>query len=220
MEARGDVRFRNPKRIVEELHDLVMKGITTFHLCDTAFNQDLDHCDAVLDEMIMHGPEISWALYLKSEPYSDDLFRKLKQSGASMVTLSLPTGPNGLDHAAEQVRLARRHGLKMAVDLLTGFPGETVESVITTIERLREIRPETVGIMSTLRLYPHLPVTRQITGSEEHRSNIFGEVEDNPDLIRPVFYEWLSVDMLREIIGDDPLFKIEGFERTSNYERI
>lgn len=220
MEARGAVMFRNPKRIVEELHDLASKGVTTFHLCDTAFNQDLDHCNAVLDEMIEHGPDISWALYLKSEPYSDELFRKLKQCGASMVTLSLPTGPNGLDHAAEQVRLARRHGLKMAVDLLMGFPGQTVESVTRTIERLREIQPETVGIMSTIRLYPHLPVTKQIISSKQHRENIFGETDGNPDFIRPVFYEWLSADMLRDIIGDDPLFKIEGFERTSNYERI
>jgi len=220
MEARGNVRVRNPIRIGEELHDLAAKGVTTFHLCDTAFNQDLDHCNAVLDEMIANGPEISWALYLKSAPYSDELFHKLKQSGVSMVTLSLPTGPDGLDHAAEQVRLARKHGLKMAVDLLTGFPNETVESVTETIEQFREIRPETVGVMSTLRLYPHLPVTKRIAGSEKHRAVMSGEIEDNPDFIRPVFYEWLSVDKLREIIGDDPLFKIEGFERTSNYERI
>ncbi len=220
MEARSAVIFRNPKRVVDELHDLAGKGVATFHLCDTAFNQNLEHCNAVLDEMIEHAPDISWALYLKSEPYSDEMFRKLKQSGASLVTLSLPTGPNGLDHAAEQVRIARRHGLKMAVDLLTGFPGETIESVRNTIGRLRKIRPETVGVMSTLRLYPHLPVTQQITSSEQHRKHMFGEADNNPDFIRPVFYEWLSVDMLREIIGDDPLFKIEGFERTSNYERI
>ena len=96
MEARGAVRFRNPRRIMEELHDLAAKGVTTFHLCDTAFNQDLGHCNAVLDEMIANGPDISWALYMKSAPYSDDLFRKLKESGANMVTLSLPTGPDGL----------------------------------------------------------------------------------------------------------------------------
>ena len=108
----------------------------------------------------------------------------------------------------------------MAVDLLTGFPGETIESVRNTIERLREIGPETVGIISTLRLYPHLPVAKLIAGSEKHRAYMSGEIDGNPDFIRPVFYEWLSVDMLRKIIGDDPLFKIEGFERTSNYERI
>ena len=39
-------------------------------------------------------------------------------------------------------------------------------------------------------------------------------------MIRPVFYNSITMDMLKELIGDDPLFKIEGFERTSNYERL
>jgi hypothetical protein len=30
----------------------------------------------------------------------------------------------------------------------------------------------------------------------------------------------LSVDALKDIISGDRLFKIEGFERTTNYERL
>ncbi len=34
------------------------------------------------------------------------------------------------------------------------------------------------------------------------------------------FYNLIPVDTIKELVGDDPLYKIEGFERTSNYERL
>ncbi len=156
---------------------------------------------------------------MKSSPYDEDLFRLLAQSGAYLITLSIPTGENGLAHARKITRLAKKYGIKIAVDMLVGFPGETLESVKRKIETLRDIRPDTAGIHSSLRLYPG-ELSRSIFESEDYRNYLSGAVNDNPDLIRPVFYSHINVDNLRDIIGDDPLFKIEGFERTSNYERL
>ena len=219
-EGNSRVLCRDPECIVEELKDLADRGFTTFHLCDTEFNQNLSHSTTFLETLIKKGPGIKWALYMKSSPYDDNLFRLLKKSGAELITLSLPTGTNRFEHAMEQCRLAEKHGLKLAVDLLLGFPGETIDFVKRTIETLRKIRPDTVGVNSTIRLTPGLEVTRTVTGYSEYRKHMLGAVDDNPHFIRPVFYNHLSVDTLRGIIGDDPLFKIEGFERTSNYERL
>ncbi len=219
-EGNGQVISRNPECIVEDLRDLADMGFTSFHLCDTEFNQDLSHCKAFLERLIRKGPEITWVLYMKSFPYDDELFRFLKKSGADLITLSIPTGSDWLKHVAEQCRLAKKHGIKLAVDLLLGFPGETIEFAKRTIEALRKIRPDTVGVNSTIRLNPGLAITHKVTGSSEYQKHMFGAVTDNPYFIRPVFYNHLSVETLREIIGEDPLFKIEGFERTSNYERL
>lgn len=219
-EGRGRVLFKNPERVVDELWQLARQGFTEFHLCDTEFNQDLAHCRNFLEVLVEKGPEIRWALYLKSAPWDADLFRLLRASGAHLVTLSLPTGPDGLEHAREIKRLTEKNGLRLAVDYLCGFPGDTVESVRRDIGILREIAPDTVGVNSTLRLYSGLAVTEKIIGAPEMRAHLSGALESNPNFIRPVFYTHITVDMLREIIGDDPRFHIEGFERTSNYERL
>lgn len=220
MERKKKLIFRSPDAIVRELAELAERGFTSFHLCDTEFNQDLGHCTAFLETLIHKGPSISWVLYMKSFPYSEELFRLLKKSGADLVTLSMPTGGNALEHAETICRIARLYDIKLAIDLLLGFPGESREDSRRTIEKLRTIRPDTVGIMSTFRLYPELPLTRIITGSPEHRKHLKGALDHNPDYILPVFYNHLSLEILRELIDDDPLFKIEGFERTSNYERL
>jgi len=214
------VIFRDSEIVVEELKVLVRRGITRFHLCDTEFNQDLRHCTVVLGALIEKGPDISWALYMKTEPYSDELFRLLGRSGADLITLSVPTGRRSIDHVRPIADLAKKNGIKLAVDYLCGFPGDTIESVRRDIEILRGSAADTVGVNAHLRLHPDLAVTRRILSSVEYRGRLLGAVDGNPSMIRPVFYNHISKEMLRDIIGDDPLFKIEGFEKTSNYERI
>lgn len=220
-EGNGIVWFRNPEAIISELQGLVVRfGITTFHLCDTEFNQNLDFCKSFLTRLIDHGPSITWTAYMKASPSDSELFRLLKQSGVNLITLSLPSGPDSYEHAGEISRLAKDNGIRLAVDLLVGLPGDTRETVERVFDRMREIAPDTVGVNSTIRLYPKCAVTRVILDSPEHRQHLLGAVNNNPDLIYPVFYRSFTVDMLEEIIGGDPLFKIEGFERTSNYQRL
>jgi tryptophan 2-C-methyltransferase len=219
-EGKGRVLFKNPERIVGELSRMTERGFETYHLCDSEFNQDMDYCRAFLEALIRNGPKIHWALYMKSAPFDDDLFRLLERSGANLITLSLPTGERYLEHTREIRRLTSKYGIRLAVDFLCGFPGETVEMVRKTVETLREIGPDTVGVNSTIRLSPGIAVTEKVLSSPEPRDRLKGAITDNPDLVRPVFYNHITTDMLREIIREDPLFHIEGFDRTSNYERI
>jgi radical SAM superfamily enzyme YgiQ (UPF0313 family) len=215
------VIFKNPGCVADELREIVRLGFTEFHLCDTEFNQDLAHCKAFLQTIVTRGPEITWTLYMKVSPYDDELFDLLKKSGAYLITLSVPTGKNSLDHARAIGRLAKKYGIRLAVDFLCGFPGDTVESVKQSLEILRGIEPATVGINAHLRLYPELALTRHIMSSPVYIGRLLGApLKDNQDMIKPVFYNHISIETLRELVGDDPLFTIEGFEQTSNYERI
>ena len=43
---------------------------------------------------------------------------------------------------------------------------------------------------------------------------------EDPDYVRPVYYSLLTLEDCRELAGGDPLFRIEGLERRSNYERL
>ena len=200
--------------------DLASRGLNDLHLCDTEFNQDLSYCHRFLETLIAEGPSMQWVLYMKSSPYDEELFRLLKKSGARLITLSLPSGRDSLAHAGEISRLCKKHGIRLAVDFLCGFPGETVEAIRSAVETLRSIRPDTVGVSSVIRLYSGAGVTRKVSRSANHREKLSGELKDNPSFIRPVFYKNITLELLHEIIGEDPLFKIEGFERTSNYERL
>ena len=219
-EGTGRLLTRAPAAVVAEIAALADRGHTSFHLCDTEFNQDLAHCNAILDALIADGPTVTWALYMKTAPCNPPLFDRLVESGADRVTISIPTGERDIEEACETVRMARDSGLKTAVDLLLGFPEDTRDSIRRTLDLLREAGPATVGINAIFRLYPGLAITRQVMASPELRARRFGAVDDNPDMVRPVFFSLFDVDELRELIAGDPLFTVEGFERSSNYQRL
>ena len=219
-EGTGRLLKRSPASVVAEIAALADRGHTSFHLCDTEFNQDLAYCRAFLDALISDGPAVTWALYMKTAPCDPPLFSRLVESGADRVTISVPSGECAIEDACDTVRMARNSGLKTAVDLLLGFPGDTRDSIRRTLDLLRAAGPDTVGVNAIFRLYPGLAITRQIMASSELRALRFGAVEDNPDMIRPVFFSIIDMDELRDLIGGDPLFTVEGFERTSNYQRL
>ena len=220
LEASQRVIFRKPQTVVRELKKLVGQGVCNFHLCDSEFNQDLKYCHEFLETLISARLPISWALYLKSTPYDEKLFKLLGASGANLLTLSLPTGRDGLKHAARIRRLTEKYHIRLAVDYLCGFPGQTVSEVREDVERLRRIRPDTVGLNSFIRLYSGAGIFSAASADPDQRRFLFGELKDNPECIRPVFYSGISTDTLKEIAGDDPIFRIEGFERSTNYERL
>jgi len=219
-EANGTVLFRRAGRVLDEIESLVSRGVRSFHLCDTEFNQDLYFCHQFLEGLIARDLDIRWAVYLKASPYDETLFRLLAKSGAGPVTLSVPTGPDSFRHTAEIVRMAHEHGIKLAVDYLCGFPGQRLEDIHREIDLLRGIGPDTVGVNAILRLGSNLGITAPILAEPEHQPYIIGDVAASEGFVLPVYYSRFDLYTLRSVVGDDPRFRIEGFERTSNYERL
>jgi len=220
-EAGGKILYRDPAAVVRELKHMTDLGISEFHLCDSEFNQSLEHCYGFLNALVAARLPLRWALYLKSTPAERELFRLLAASGAWMVTLSLPTGDSSWpEHAARLGRWCREFGLRLAVDFLCGLPGDTPESIRRDLERLRQVGAQSVGLNSVIRLYPGTPTSESLVRDPDETPFLRGPVQDNPGWLVPAFYHRIGPEELKELVEDDPLFKVEGFESGSNYQRV
>jgi radical SAM superfamily enzyme YgiQ (UPF0313 family) len=222
VEANLPWRPRSPHAVVEELADLREKGCGEFHLCDCEFNQDLDTAKELLKRIAQADLGISWSLYMKPLPHDERLFRLLAETGVSSLTLSVDSrslfeDAYGLMDLQSAIVLAQREGIGVAVDLLVGFPGESLEELRDVFDFFREVRPKTVGVSAWLRVFKYTGLGVDL----RTRRPVTGVVEgDDPDYVRPVYYSWMSLEDCRELIDGDPLFRIEGLERRSNYERL
>ncbi|MFA6451757.1 MAG: cobalamin-dependent protein [bacterium] len=225
IEAATPVSHRNPAAVISELAALTRMGFSDFHLCDSEYNLDLSFSERFAAALADATLPLKWSLYIKPVPWSEKMFSELKLSGATAITMSVDSFAlsgelprYGFDDLAAITGICRRLGIKLAVDLLTGRPGEPLDSTAAAIDFFKTNRPDAVGVNAYFRVYPgtgfQQTIGRIAADSLIHTASGCGSA------LEPVFYNHLSIESLKDIIGGDELFKIEGFERSSNYERL
>ena len=223
----NNVRSRNPLNIVEELTCLSNRGITVFHTCDSEFNCPYSHA-ILVSKAIMEsglGKKIRWYAYCTPEYFTDELASLMQQAGCVGIDFGADHGDDAmlrrLGHQYTSDDLTRiretclQHNIICMFDLLFGSPDETKESIEKTIVLMKKIKPDRVGISFGVRLYPTTQLGQKIMeaskGALSKNPHLFGDLEDNESLLRPIYYcdaglgddaeEWLH-----DLVGDDPRF--------------
>ena len=88
------------------------------------------------------------------------------------------------------------------------------------IRFLKIHRPDTVGVNGYFRLYKGTSLTKEILENPKEIARLSRPLRSNEDFLLPIFYNQLDLPTVRQLIQGDPLFKIEGFEKTVNYQRL
>jgi len=222
-----DVRVRNPLNVVEELTNLYNRGINVFHTCDSEFNCPYSHAVLVSESIIEAGlgEKIRWYAYCSPEYFTDELAYVMRQAGCVGIDFGADHGENtmlrqlGHSYTSDDLirirEICQHHDIICMFDLLLGSPGETRESIETTIRLMKKIKPDRVGISLGVRLYPITLFGRRIIESSQgtlsNNPSLFGDLEDNESGLRPIYFCDARLgedveDWLYGIIGDDPRF--------------
>jgi radical SAM superfamily enzyme YgiQ (UPF0313 family) len=221
MEANSRVSFKSVPDVIAEVRSIVDSGYRRFHLCDSEFNEDLDYAAGFCTALKKSGLEIDWSVYMKPANYNKKLFRLMKETGVSLITLTVDSWKKCPLYWADIEKMifhGRAAGIKTAVDFLTGFPYENEETLKFYLDLFRRIGPDSVGINTYIRLYKTLQITDIILKDADLLDSLTGEVSDK-SFVKPVFYNQVSAERLKEMIKNDRIFRIEGLEKGVNYLR-
>jgi len=221
------VRVRDPQNIAAELTDLFNRGVHVFHTCDCEFNCPYSHAlkvsEAIIDSGL--GSKIKWYAYCSPEHFTEELANSMHKAGCVGIDF-------GADHGDDQMlcrlghhytsddlirirEICLSHNIICMFDLLLGSPGETRQSIETTILLMKKIRPDRVGISLGVRLYPMTRLGRHIIetskGALSENPSLFGVLENNEFFLRPIYYCDIGLgedveDWLHGIVGNDPRF--------------
>ena len=227
IEANTRLHFRDVSNIINELTHLVNQGYNHFHTCDTEFNTELKFSIDFCLALIKRNLDLKWALYMKPTPYSEEFFKLLHKSKAYLITLSVDSDERiqksnrySYDNLTQIVNYCQKYNIKLAIDLLTGYPNETLKSVKKMIEFFKINRPFTVGISFNYRVYNHTPLATVIKENPPLQKKLNKPYTDSENFLEPVFYNHLSQETLEELIDHDDLFKIAGITLGVNYQQI
>jgi hypothetical protein len=192
------VRGRSPRSVANELEQLARAGIDVFHTADGEFNVDADHAMAVCEHLATRelGEKIRWYAYCRPDRFPPELARAMRRAGCVGVNFGIDhldarmLATLGRSHDEADVRCAREacreNGMAVMLDLILGAPGETRRSIMETIETLRAMDPEAVGIAFGLRLYRGTPLADELVPRDAPaRAGVRGA---SPDLLSPAFF--------------------------------
>ena len=221
------VSVRNPQNVVAELTNLYLRGITVFHTCDSEFNCPHSHAVLVSEAIVESGlgNKIKWYAYCSPEYFSEALASVMRDAGCVGIDFGADHGDDNMlrrlghgyvsDDLIRIREICRNRNIICMFDLLLGSPGETKESIETTIRLMKKIKPERVGISLGVRLYPNTRLGQKIIETSKDNlwdnPSLFGELKNNESMLRPVYYCDANLgedveDWLHDMVGDDPRF--------------
>ena len=225
IEAGTKLWLKKIPNIVEEIRQIVDQGYSHFHLCDSEFNEDLGYSINFLKALKEANLSMKWTLYMKTTPYNEDLFKLLHDTHAYLITLTVDSDESiqevnnyNYDDLAKIIDFCNKYEIEVAIDLLTGYPGEPLESSKKVIEFFKTHRPKGVGVSFNYRVGKNTPLAQLIKNNPSLQQKLSKPYPENDNLLEPIFYSHLDQSTIAELIGDDDLFQIAGVKSGVNYQ--
>ncbi|MBW2585234.1 MAG: cobalamin-dependent protein [Deltaproteobacteria bacterium] len=138
------VRYRNPKKIVDELAYLSTLNFHQINIADDLFTANKDHCLAVCDEIIKRDLKLTWTSFARVDTVSDDMLTRMKTAGCNAVSFGiesanpqiLKTIKKGitLEQVEAAVGMCKRAGVTPYASFILGLPGETPQTIKETMD--------------------------------------------------------------------------------------
>lgn len=233
--AKGtQVRLKPPKIVAQEFGNLVTHGVTWFHLCDSEFNLPIAHAKDVCRALIDSGlnNRIHWYAYCAPFPFDRELMMLMKSAGCNGINFGVDSLDDeqlrrlGRHYSSDDVRqltdLLNQEHLNYLFDFIVGAPGETLETVQTTIERVKRYGVVAAGMAIGARVYPNTRLDRTL-GNTESTKGLHPVQDRKPET--PLFYlsPVLGEDVtgfIRSLVSGDPRFMVlaaPGEQGSYNY---
>ena len=144
------VRYRSPKKVVDELASLTCLGFERINIADDLFTASKRHCLAVCDEIVQRGLKVEWTSFARVDTVSKDVLKRMKAAGCSAVSFGVESGSPEIlkrikkgitiDQVYEAVTMCNHVGITPQASFILGLPGETPETLQQTISLAKKLK--------------------------------------------------------------------------------
>ena len=166
-------RHRSPENTLREIKLLYLRhGARHFAFEDDTFSADPSAAAALCDAIVAERLPIAWFATTRVVCVDADLLARMRAAGCYGVSYGIESASPavlaalGKDTDAAQaeraIRLAKEAGLRVTCLLIIGGPGESRGTLNETISLLRRARPDEVGTVGSLWVFPGTRIYRDL----------------------------------------------------------
>jgi len=161
------VRYRNPKKVVDELAYLNSLDFHQINIADDLFTASQKHCMAVCNEIIQRKLAVQWTSFARVDTVSRRLLGKMKQAGCTAVSFGVESGSPEilkrikkgitLEQVLDAVALCNDVGVTPQASFILGLPGETQATLQQTVDFANRLKD--MGVLHGFHLLAPFPGT-------------------------------------------------------------
>ena len=168
----GNFRARKAEDILAELkhhHDVL--GVTQFNACDMLLNANVRELTHLCSLIIEEGMQIGWGgnVVVRKE-MNLQLLKMMRQAGCAWLIFGIESGSPRiveligkkftLEEGERNLANCRRAGIRTYINIIIGFPGETEEDFLHTMNYVRRNRDniDWIILMAMFELFHHTEV--------------------------------------------------------------
>lgn len=150
-------RARSPESVVAEIEHLYRKfGIPNFFISDDLFTLRRKRVVEICDLLISRNLPITWTCLSRVDTIDREILAQMKRAGCYMISYGLESGAQEVldrlnkgttvEQGIAAVAMAHEAGIRVFGSFMIGSPGETPETVEKTIQLIRKLKLDEVGL--------------------------------------------------------------------------
>lgn len=144
-----EVHYKSMDVLRDELKKIDALGfVTHVRFTDDNFTANRARMKAVLEMIIAEGLQFTWSSFARASALRPELVRLMKASGCEFVDLGLESGSQIIldnmdkrlskEQSLEAIRMLNDHGIEGRGSFIVGYPGETVDTFLETVDFINE----------------------------------------------------------------------------------
>jgi anaerobic magnesium-protoporphyrin IX monomethyl ester cyclase len=199
-------RVRSPKKVVDDMEMLHSKyGESQFTFYDDAFTINRNHTLEMCADIKARRLDVEWDCETRVDAVDKELLEKMRDAGCITIWFGVESGSEKIldkmhkkinrEQVREAFKMAQKAGMMTIASAVIGFPGETEETALETINFINSLNPDDIGCYIATP-YPGTPMYEEVIKNGWLRVTDFNKY----DTATPTFETpYLSMDRLREI---------------------
>ncbi len=200
------VRLRSPESVLQEIEQLVLLGVRSIHMYADLFTVDREQVVGICEGILARHLPVRWTCNSRVDYVDEDLLHLMQRAGCWMISWGIESGDAGmlqrmhkgisLDQVRQALRWSRAAGIRNWGYFVIGLPGETEDSIRSTIRFSKEL-PLDLALFHIAAPHPGTPFFFEVVENGWFRASA----------------RWEDVDMDRSTVLDYPTLKAEDLTR-------
>ena len=191
-------RRRAAEAVADEFGQLERLGARYVFIVDSVFNSSKSHVAEICEAILRRNVKLSWGCFLRPQGLTPELMKLMKRAGLAHIEFGsdsfcdevLAAYQKGLtfDDILHSSELANQENIDFCHFLISGGPGETMETLRRGFEASLRIKNAIIMAVVGMRIYPGTRLFQQAVAE--------GCIGRDTDLLAPMYYlaPGLSVD--------------------------